>query len=186
MLLEIWTKRHWSSICRRTERINIRPQRRNVTTGNEKDHATVLLVCAGDGLKLRLMVIFKRKTVPKVENKHRVISDAQEKGRLDAEGMKSLACSACWDWGDEEACLFMLSKLVWLKAWKQHLQRKHQFSSNSWRIDLSSAWRDDWVVFCQIWSTQDDLVDGQQDKLVDDDPCVREVLFDCDYELKFV
>ena len=50
--------------------------------------------------------------MPKVENKHRVISDAQEKGRMDAEGMKSLACSMCWDWGDEEACLFMLSKLV--------------------------------------------------------------------------
>ena len=58
------------------------------------------------------MVIFKRKTVPKVEDKHRVISDAQEKGRMDAEGMKSLACSTCWDWGDEEAWLFMLSKLV--------------------------------------------------------------------------
>ena len=31
--------------------------------------------------------------MPKVENKHRVISDAQEKGQMDAEGMKSLACS---------------------------------------------------------------------------------------------
>ena len=27
--------------------------------------------------------------MPKVENKHRVISNAQEKGRMDAEGMKS-------------------------------------------------------------------------------------------------
>ena len=59
--------------------------------GNEENHATVLLVCAGDGSKLRVMVIFKRKTVPKVENKHRVISDAQEKG-----GLKSLACSMWW------------------------------------------------------------------------------------------
>ena len=58
------------------------------------------------------MVFFKRETVPKVENKHRVISDAKEKGRLDAEGIKSLVCSTCWDWGDEETCLFMLSKLV--------------------------------------------------------------------------
>ena len=38
-----------------------------VTTGNEKNHATVLLACSGDGSKLRSMVIFKRKTVPKVE-----------------------------------------------------------------------------------------------------------------------
>ena len=50
--------------------------------------------------------------MPKVENKHRVISDAEEKGRMDAEGMKSLACSTCCDWGDKETWLFMLSRLV--------------------------------------------------------------------------
>ena len=33
-------------------------------------------------------------------------------------------------------------------------------------------------------NTQDDLVDGQQDELVDDESCAREVLFDCDCELK--
>ena len=27
-------------------------------------------------------------------------------------------------------------------------------------------------------------MDGQQDELVDDESCAREVLFDCDYELK--
>ena len=62
-----------------------------VTRGNEKNHSTVLLACAGDGSKLRSMVIFKRKTVPKVENKHRVISATHEKGR-----MKGLACSMWW------------------------------------------------------------------------------------------
>ena len=86
--------------------INITPQKRKLMSRN------CLLARAADGSKLRPMVIFKRKTVPKVENKHRVISDAQEKDRMDAEGMKSLACSTCWDWGDEEACLFMLSKLM--------------------------------------------------------------------------
>ena len=29
-------------------------------------------------------------------------------------------------------------------------------------------------------------MDGQQDELVDDESCAREVLFDCDNELKFV
>ena len=29
-------------------------------------------------------------------------------------------------------------------------------------------------------------MDGQQDELVDDESCAGEVLFDCDYELKFV
>ena len=38
---------------------------KNVTTGNEKNHVTVLLACAGDGSKLRSLVIFKRKEPPK-------------------------------------------------------------------------------------------------------------------------
>ena len=36
--------------------------------------------------------------MPKVENKHRVINAAQEKGQMDAEGIKSLACSTWWTW----------------------------------------------------------------------------------------
>ena len=59
------------------------------TTGNEKNHITVLLTCAGDGSKLRPMVIFKRKTIPKVANKHGVVIAAQEKGWMDGEGMKT-------------------------------------------------------------------------------------------------
>ena len=48
-----------------------------------------MLACAGDGSKLRPMVIFKRKTVPKVANKHGVVITAQEKGWMDTEGMKT-------------------------------------------------------------------------------------------------
>ena len=46
------------------------------TTGNEKNRITVVLACAGDGSKLRPMVIFKRKTVPKVVHKHGVVITA--------------------------------------------------------------------------------------------------------------
>ena len=42
------------------------------TTGNEKNQVTVVLPCCGDGSKLKPMVIFKRKTVPKINNKLRV------------------------------------------------------------------------------------------------------------------
>ena len=59
------------------------------TTGNEKNRITVVLTCAGDGSKLRLMVIFKRKTLPKVANKHGVVIAAQENGWMDAERMKT-------------------------------------------------------------------------------------------------
>ena len=55
------------------------------TTGNEKNRVTVVLTCAGDGSKLRPMLIFKRKTLPKVANKHGV----QEKGWMDTERMKT-------------------------------------------------------------------------------------------------
>ena len=58
-------------------------------TGNEKNRVTVVLVCAGDGSKLKPMVMFKRKTVPKVANKHGVLIAAQEKGWLDSEGTKT-------------------------------------------------------------------------------------------------
>ena len=36
-----------------------------LTTGHEKDRFTVMLACLGDGTKLPLYVVFKRKTLPK-------------------------------------------------------------------------------------------------------------------------
>ena len=58
------------------------------TTGNEKNRLTVVLACAGDGSKLKPMVIFKRKTMPKIQNKHGVVVTVQEKGWMDSEIMK--------------------------------------------------------------------------------------------------
>ena len=58
------------------------------TTGNEKNRVTVVLACCGDGTKLKLMIIFKRKTIPKINNKHGVIVSAQQKGWMDSEQMK--------------------------------------------------------------------------------------------------
>ena len=58
------------------------------TTGNEKNHFTVVLACAADGTKLPPMVIFKRKTLPKGDVFPRgVIVHAQEKGWMDQDGM---------------------------------------------------------------------------------------------------
>ena len=58
------------------------------TTGNKKNCVTVVLACARDRSKLRPMVIFKRKTVPKVANKHGVVITAQEKGWMDVHGKR--------------------------------------------------------------------------------------------------
>ena len=58
------------------------------TTGNEKNHVTVVLACAADGSKLKPVVIFNRKTLPKLKNTHGVVVSAQHKGWMDTERMK--------------------------------------------------------------------------------------------------
>lgn len=58
------------------------------TTGNEKNRLTVVLTCAGDGSKLKPLVIFKRKTMPKIANKHGVVVAVQQKGWMDENIMK--------------------------------------------------------------------------------------------------
>ena len=58
------------------------------TTGNEKNRLTAVLASTGYGSKLKSLVIFKRKTMPKIQNKHGVIATVQEKGWMDGETMK--------------------------------------------------------------------------------------------------
>ena len=67
------------------------------TTGNEKNLVTVVLACCGDGSKLKPMVMFKRKTVPKINNKHGVVVSAQEKGWMDTDQMK-VCIDKVWRW----------------------------------------------------------------------------------------
>lgn len=57
-------------------------------TRNEKNRVTDVLEYAGNRTDLKPMVMFKRKTVPRVANKHGVVITAQEKGWMDTEGMK--------------------------------------------------------------------------------------------------
>ena len=49
---------------------------------------TVVLACAEDGSKLKPLIIFKRKTMRTIQNKHGVIVAVQEKGWIDCEIMK--------------------------------------------------------------------------------------------------
>ena len=58
------------------------------TTGNEKNHFTVVLACTADGTKLPPMMIFKRKTMPKEDIPQEVVVHVHEKGWMDENGMK--------------------------------------------------------------------------------------------------
>ncbi|GFU76721.1 pogo transposable element with KRAB domain [Trichonephila clavipes] len=58
------------------------------TTGHEKSHFIVVLSCLADGTKLKPMVIFKRKTVPKSNFPKGVFIHVHEKGWMDENGVK--------------------------------------------------------------------------------------------------
>ena len=58
------------------------------TTGHEKSQFTVVLACLTDGTKLKPMVIFKRKTLPKENFPPGVLLRCHLKGWMDEAGMK--------------------------------------------------------------------------------------------------
>nr|KAF6343017.1 hypothetical protein mPipKuh1_010743 [Pipistrellus kuhlii] len=58
------------------------------TTGHEKSSFTVVLACTADGAKLRPIIIFKRKTMPKIKIPIGVFVHVNEKGWMDEEGVK--------------------------------------------------------------------------------------------------
>ena len=82
------------------------------TTGHERTHFTVVLACMADGTKLKPMVIFKRKTIPKGEKiPSGVLVDCHPKGWMDEEGIV-LWLSKVWN-TRPGALLKKKSLLVW-------------------------------------------------------------------------
>jgi len=53
------------------------------TSGNEKTRCTVVLACCADGTKLPLLLIFKRKTLPRDVIPHGIYVHVHSKGWLD-------------------------------------------------------------------------------------------------------
>ena len=58
------------------------------TQGNEKNHFTVVLGCLANGSKLKPMVIFKRKTMPKEPIPPQIVVHVHDNGWMDEAGMK--------------------------------------------------------------------------------------------------
>lgn len=58
------------------------------STGHEKTRFTVVLTCMADGTKLKPMVIFKRKTTPKIKFPTGIFVHFHEKGWMDENGVK--------------------------------------------------------------------------------------------------
>ena len=58
------------------------------TTGHVKQHFTVVLACCADGNKLKPLVIFKRKTLPKVKFQSGVFVHVHPKGWMDEQGTR--------------------------------------------------------------------------------------------------
>ncbi|KAG8198248.1 hypothetical protein JTE90_021505 [Oedothorax gibbosus] len=92
------------------------------TTGHEKTHFTVVLTCMADGTKLKPVVIFKRKRLPKnVKFAARVIVRPQAKGWMDEDGVVDWI-SKVWD-QRPGAALGKKSLLVW-DSFRAHLTDK--------------------------------------------------------------
>lgn len=104
------------------------------TTGSEKSHFTVVLACLADGTKLKPMLIFKRKTMPKEKCPPGVIVKVHPKGWMDEELVHS--------WLDEVwfkrpgALLNPRSLLVWdmfrahlVDSVKNKLKRKKTYQA---------------------------------------------------------
>ena len=89
---------HW---CQRFMKRNNLSLRQKTTLAqrlpDDYEEKIVVLACCGDGSKLKPMVILKRKTVPKINNKHGVVASAQEKGWMDTDQMK-IWIDKVWRW----------------------------------------------------------------------------------------
>lgn len=88
------------------------------TTGHEKTHFTVVLSCMADGFKLKPMVIFKRKTIPKgVKFPPGVVIHCHPKGWMDEKGIILWLNKV---WITRPGALLKKSMLVW-DQFRSHL-----------------------------------------------------------------
>lgn len=91
------------------------------TTGHEKSRFTVVLTCLANGEKLRPMIIFKRKTMPKGNFSPGVVVHVHPRGWMDEEGMK------IWTervWRRRKGGLLKTKSLLTLDSFRAHITEK--------------------------------------------------------------
>ena len=100
------------------------------TTGHEKTRFTVVLACLADGTKLKPMVIFKRKTMPKDNFPAGVVVHNHPKGWMDESGVKIWIAKVWWI----PDHLFILFN--WWKLKNQTFSKKVVFLASKIGFDL--------------------------------------------------
>ena len=105
------------------------------TTGHEMTHFTVVLSCMANGVKLKVVVIFKRKTLPKgAKFPSGIIVQAHPKGWMDNDGTKYWPCRV---WTTRPGALHAKrSMLVWDK-FRAHVTDDVKASTKSLKSDLA-------------------------------------------------
>jgi len=160
------------------------------TTGNEKNRLTVVLTCAGDGSKLKPLVIFKRKTMPKIANKHGVVVAVQEKGWMDQNIMKIWIEKV---WRSRIGGLGRRRSLLVLDSFEAHKteQVKRSFKSEAWR-DIPREMVANSFLKCGITNSldgsEDDFIfdtSSDDESIVADDSLVTEPFNDSESESEF-
>ena len=160
------------------------------TTGNEKNRLTVVLTCAGDGSKLKPLVIFKRKTMPKIANKHGVVVAVQEKGWMDQNIMKIWIEKV---WRSRIGGLGRRRSLLVLDSFEAHKteQVKRSFKSEAWR-DIPREMVANSFLKCGITNSldgsEDDFIfdtSSDDESIVADDSLVTELFNDSESESDF-
>ena len=86
-------------------------------TGNEKSRFTVVLSCLANGTKLKPLLVFKRKTLPKGQFPSGVVIHNYRKGWMDEEGIKIWIEKL---WNSRPGGMLKKSLLVW-DSFKAHL-----------------------------------------------------------------
>ena len=88
------------------------------TTGHEKTGFTVVLACSESGKKLKPMVIFKRKIMPKENLPNGVVVHCHKKGWMDRDGM-----AVCGEkvWHPRSVSFFDRTSLLILDSFSAHI-----------------------------------------------------------------